>query len=116
VLGFVGQLSEEAVVREVGAFAVGSPAAPDSVPTFVCRFVFRIQDDSAIRRARVIQDKISLGGGEIRKDSGISCVEGESENNWSVLHPRAGPWLEGVGTLGRRWTRREDRRPNLPRL
>jgi hypothetical protein len=73
VLGFVGQLSEEAVVREAGGVAVGSPAAPDSVPTSVSRLVFRVQDDSAVRRARVIQDKISLGSGEIWKHSGISC-------------------------------------------
>ena len=70
---FVGQLSEEAVVREASGFAAGLPSAPDSVRTFVPRLVCRIQDDSAVRRARVIQDKISLGGGEIQKDSGISC-------------------------------------------
>jgi hypothetical protein len=73
VLGFFGQLSEEVVDREAGSFAAGAPAAPDSVPTFVSRLVFRIQDDSTVHRARVIQDKISLGSGEIRKYSGISC-------------------------------------------
>jgi hypothetical protein len=64
------------------------PAPPDSVLGFVRRFLSAIKDDSPTCSTSVIQDKISLGSGEMAKSWGI-CV-GRKEWNRRVSTSSAG--------------------------
>jgi hypothetical protein len=58
---------------ESGEGAKVDPAPPDSVARFMACFLLRIQDDSAVRNASVVQDKTLLGRGDILKAGGIIC-------------------------------------------
>jgi hypothetical protein len=72
VLGFAWQSNKEGVVRDSGKGAVRLPSSPDLVLCLVAGLLFRVQDDSTVCKASVIQDKTSLGSGDILKDFGIS--------------------------------------------
>ena len=55
--------------------SIGIPLSPDLVSSLMPRFLFRIQNDSTVYSASVIEDEISLGRGKILKDSEISRGE-----------------------------------------
>jgi hypothetical protein len=66
----LGNVTKVTVIVESGVGAEMGPTAPDSVPFFVCWFLFCVKDDSAIRKARIAKDNTSLGSGQILKPGG----------------------------------------------
>ena len=67
----LGKLREERV-QDADVFAESEPATPGAVPVLVCFRLYRVIDDSVVRRTCSTKDKILSSSGESLKCCGMS--------------------------------------------